>query len=178
MRSFVPEKPWKSSTVPCSIASSGDMRYPSKAGTPAIATTSRAIAAIRLANQSPELRSNSISAPGQLRPSPSFPHGSDRVQRRLGGVLPPRRGGPPGRARGDLLDLPAGVLLEPVLVTAFRCVIVETTHRERRHRRNPDAPLRSNPPGPPISARRYRPPRRRRPRRHAWLRARPVGRTR
>src|ERR1035441_10425033 len=140
------------------------MRYPSKAGTPAIPTTSRAIAAIRLANQPPELRSNSISAPGQLRPPPSFPHWSDRVARRLGGVLPPRRGGPPERAGSDLLDLPAGVLLEPVLVTALRGAVAQaapapflrTLHHVvselrdisdvRRHAAGP--PARADPPRP------------------------------
>src|SRR5580693_5081477 len=51
---------------------------------------------------------------------------SDGVARGLGGVLTAGRGGPAEGARGDLLDFPAGILLEPVLVPALRAAVAHT----------------------------------------------------
>src|SRR2546423_77808 len=48
-----------------------------------------------------------------------------RVARRFGGVLPPGRGGPPERPVGKLVDVPAGVLLEPVVVPTFRAAVAQ-----------------------------------------------------
>ncbi|HEX2818972.1 MAG TPA: hypothetical protein VHO07_02210, partial [Streptosporangiaceae bacterium] len=62
-------------------------------------------------------------APGQGRVAECAWAGfrwSDRVASWFGVVLAAGRSGSPEGARGDLLDLPAGVLLEPVVVTAGR----------------------------------------------------------
>ena len=46
-------------------------------------------------------------------------HGSDGVAGGFGVVAAPGRGGPAEGAVGELVDVPAGVLLEPVVVAAF-----------------------------------------------------------
>ena len=52
--------------------------------------------------------------------------GLDRVAGGFGGVGPPGWGRPPEGAVGKLVDLPPGVLLEPVVVTALRAGVTQT----------------------------------------------------
>jgi len=49
--------------------------------------------------------------------------GSDRVAGGLGGVLAAGRGSPPEGAVGKLVDVPAGVLFEAMVVPALRTVL-------------------------------------------------------
>src|SRR5271167_1817436 len=44
----------------------------------------------------------------------------------FGGVLPSRWGGPPEGGVGELVDMPPGVLLEPVVAAALRTAITQT----------------------------------------------------
>jgi DNA-binding HxlR family transcriptional regulator len=57
------------------------------------------------------------------RPSTAAGGNLGWVAGRLGDVGPAGRGGPPEGARANLLGLPAGVLLEPVVVTALRAAV-------------------------------------------------------
>jgi hypothetical protein len=70
--------------------------------------------------------------PGSPRPRPAParrpPAALDRIPGRLGHVLSPRRRGPPYVSIRELLGVPAGMLLEPVVMAAFRRVVVKTTH--------------------------------------------------
>src|ERR1700730_3431376 len=50
---------------------------------------------------------------------------SDRIARRLGGVLPSGRGRPAERPVGELVDFPARVLLEPVIAPALRAAVAQ-----------------------------------------------------
>ena len=52
--------------------------------------------------------------------------GSDGVAGRLGDVGPPRWGGPPEGAVGELVYFPLGVLLEAMVVAALRAGVTET----------------------------------------------------
>src|SRR5262249_29615486 len=49
-----------------------------------------------------------------------------RVPGRFGGVLPPGRGGPPEGPVAELVDLPARVLLEPVVTPALGTAVAHT----------------------------------------------------
>src|SRR5690349_16910245 len=51
---------------------------------------------------------------------------SDGVAGGFGGVGASGWGGPPEGAVGELVDLPLGVLLEPMVVTALRAGVAET----------------------------------------------------
>jgi len=51
------------------------------------------------------------------------PARSDGIPGRLGVVAPPGRGRPPEGAVGELLDLPVGPLLEPMVMTALRTLM-------------------------------------------------------
>ena len=69
--------------------------------------------------------------PSRPSPSPGWVRGDpglDRVPGRLGGVLPPRRRGPPDVPAGELVGLPPRVLLHPVVMPALGREIVKTTH--------------------------------------------------
>src|SRR5690349_24390303 len=50
---------------------------------------------------------------------------SDGVLRRFGGVLPPGRGRPAERPVGELVHVPARVLLEPVVAPALRARVAQ-----------------------------------------------------
>ena len=56
------------------------------------------------------------------------PGGSDGVPGGFGGVGAAGRRGPPEGSVGKLVDLPPGLLLEPVVMPALRRVVVEMTH--------------------------------------------------
>ena len=60
---------------------------------------------------------------------------SDRVPGAFGGVLPAGRGGPPERPVGELVDRPAGVLLEPVVPATLRTPITQARSPARFVRR-------------------------------------------
>ena len=53
------------------------------------------------------------------------------VPRGLSRVLTTGRGGPPECAVGELVDVPAGVLLEPVVVAALRAAVTQATPSAR-----------------------------------------------
>src|ERR1700750_1269019 len=50
---------------------------------------------------------------------------SDRIARRLGGVLPSGRGGPPEGPVGELVHRPARVLLQPMILPALRAAVTQ-----------------------------------------------------
>src|SRR2546421_11076361 len=86
----------------------------------------------------PRSRSSASARPGHPIYRGVLPHGSpqgavnddptilDGVFGGLGGVLAPARGGPGEAAVRMLLDVPAGVLLELMLVTALRTGVTHT----------------------------------------------------
>jgi hypothetical protein len=53
------------------------------------------------------------------------PDSSDRVPSGFGDVVASRWGSPPEGAVGELLDVPAGLLLEPVVMSALRTAITQ-----------------------------------------------------
>src|SRR5579862_3765100 len=57
--------------------------------------------------------------------------GSDRVARRFGGVLTTRGRGPPDDGRGQLLDLPPGILLDPMIMPALGAAVTHTRSAAR-----------------------------------------------
>src|SRR5690348_4729887 len=59
-------------------------------------------------------------------PGSHGPGGSDGVPGEFGGVGPSRWGGPAEGPVGELVDLPLGVLFEPVVVTALWPAVTET----------------------------------------------------
>ena len=61
--------------------------------------------------------------------------GLDRVAGGFGIVAAPGRGGPPEGAVGKLIDRPSGLLLEPVVMPAFRTRIAQTRTSARLIRR-------------------------------------------
>ena len=63
------------------------------------------------------------------------PARSDGIPGRLGVVAPPGRGRPPEGAVGELLDLPPGLLLEPVIMATLRARVTQTRPAARRIRR-------------------------------------------
>src|SRR5438046_6287195 len=67
-----------------------------------------------------------IKRPGGFGPSSSY-----GVPRGFGGVGTPGGGGPPEGAVGELVDLPLGVLLEPVVVATLRAAITEARSSAR-----------------------------------------------
>src|SRR5579863_3770471 len=52
--------------------------------------------------------------------------GSDGVPGGFGGVLAAGGGGPPDDGRGQLLDCPAGVLLDPMIMPALGAAVTHT----------------------------------------------------
>src|SRR6185312_5131122 len=60
---------------------------------------------------------------------------SDRIARRLGGVLPSGWGGPAERPVRELVHVPARVLLEPVIAPALRARVAQARAPARLVRR-------------------------------------------
>src|SRR5260370_19495137 len=56
---------------------------------------------------------------------------SDRVARWFGDVLAATRGGPPDGARRRLVDLPPGILLDPVIMPALGAAVTHTSSTTR-----------------------------------------------
>src|SRR5205807_233928 len=79
--------------------------------------------------QGAELRPSDPRLPGY--PSPRL----DRVAGGFGAVAAAGRGGPPEGPVGELVDLPPGVLLEAMIMTAFRAGVAQTGPPARLVRR-------------------------------------------
>src|SRR2546429_3480971 len=69
--------------------------------------------------------------PGQAPDIPMSEPRLDRVPGWFGGVGAPGRGGPPEGPVGELVDLPLGVLLEPVVVAALRAGVAQAAPAAR-----------------------------------------------